>query len=134
MLVASLAGVPALAGKPPTLQLHRTKLGSILVNGQGYTLYTFSKDSRSHDACVAISGCLSVWPALASSRPTAGSGVKHGLLGTIQVRGVGRQVTYAGHPLYTYVGDHHPGETDNVNIYQSGGYWPAITAAGRAVK
>jgi predicted lipoprotein with Yx(FWY)xxD motif len=134
LLVAVVAGAPALAKKQPTLQLHKTKLGSILVTGQGYTLYSFTKDSRNHDACVGIAGCLNVWPVLASSHPTAGPGVKRGLIGTIKVPGVGRQVTYAGHPLYTYVGDNHPGETDNVNIYQSTGYWPAIAASGRAVK
>jgi Secreted repeat of unknown function len=47
---------------------------------------------------------------------------------------VGRQVTYAGHPLYSYVGDNRPAETDNINIFQSQGYWPAIAPSGRAVK
>jgi hypothetical protein len=47
---------------------------------------------------------------------------------------VGRQVTYAGHPLYSYVGDNRPAETDNINIFQSHGYWPAIAPSGRAVK
>jgi predicted lipoprotein with Yx(FWY)xxD motif len=134
LLVAALTSAPALATKRPTLQLHKSKLGSILVTGQGYTLYTYTKDTRNHDACASFPGCLSVWPALTAAHPTAGPGVRRGLLGTIKVGGVGRQVTYAGHPLYTYVGDHSPGETDNINIFQSGGYWPAITATGRAVK
>jgi predicted lipoprotein with Yx(FWY)xxD motif len=134
LLVAGLASSPALATKHPTVQIRKTNLGSILVTGGGYTLYSFTKDTRNRDACVGIPGCLFVWPALIAGHPTAGPGVKRRLLGAIKVAGIGRQVTYAGHPLYTYVGDHHRGETDNVNIYQSGGYWPAITASGHAAR
>ena len=42
----------------PGLQLHRTKLGSILVDHNGYTVYTFSTDKRNYDSCVAIPQCL----------------------------------------------------------------------------
>jgi Secreted repeat of unknown function len=63
-------------------------------------------------------------------KPTERPGVNRRLVGTIAVRGVGRQVTYAGHPLYSYVGDTRPGESDNINIFQSGGYWPAIAPSG----
>jgi predicted lipoprotein with Yx(FWY)xxD motif len=129
----SVAG-SVLASGHPTLQLRRTGAGTILVDSQGYTLYTFSKDSRDHDACVKIYNCLDTWPALISSRPTSGPGIRRSLVGTISIPGIGRQVTYAGHPLYHYIGDSSPGETDNINIYQSGGYWPAIAASGRAVK
>jgi predicted lipoprotein with Yx(FWY)xxD motif len=134
VLIGSLAGGAALGGPRPTLQLHRTHKGVILVDRAGYTLYSFSRDSRNHDACAEVSGCLYVWPALVSGHPTAGPGVKRHLIGTIKVPGVGRQVTYAGHPLYTYVGDSRPAETANINIYQSGGYWPAIRASGAAVR
>jgi predicted lipoprotein with Yx(FWY)xxD motif len=134
VLGASLASAPALASRRSTLQVRRTRVGTILVDSQGYTLYTFSQDGRNRDVCAKLAGCLYTWPALVSGRPSAGAGVKRGLIGTIKVQGVGRQVTYAGHPLYTYVGDNRAGETDNINIYQSGGYWPAITASGRAIK
>jgi predicted lipoprotein with Yx(FWY)xxD motif len=108
--------------------------GTILLDSQGYTLHTFTKDTRNRDDCASLAGCLYVWPALVSGKPTEGPGVKRRLVGTIAVRGVGRQVTYAGHPLYSYVGDSRPAETDNINIFQSQGYWPAIAPWGRAVK
>jgi len=134
LTLASLTSALAFAKAGPTLQLRHTSAGVILLDGHGYTLYTFSKDRRDKDVCVKVSGCLKVWPALVSSRPTAGSGVRRSLIGTIKVKGVGRQVTYAGHPLYTYTGDDVPAETDNIDVYQNGGYWPAIAASGRAVK
>jgi predicted lipoprotein with Yx(FWY)xxD motif len=134
LLVGALGGATATAAKRPTLQVRRTHAGTILVDSQGYTLYTFTKDIRNRDVCASLAGCLYVWPALVSGKPTAGPGVKRRLLGTIKVRRVGRQVTYAGHPLYSYVGDNRPAETDNINIFQSEGYWPAIAPSGRAVK
>lgn len=97
---------------------------TILVDGEGYTLYTFTKDTRNRDDCASLAGCLYVWPALVSGKPTVGPGVKRRLVGTIAVPRVGRQVTYAGHPLYGYVGDSRPAETDNINIFQSDGYCP----------
>jgi predicted lipoprotein with Yx(FWY)xxD motif len=128
------AAGPVLASGHPTLQLRRTRAGTILVDSQGYTLYTFSRDSRNHDACANIAECLEVWPALTSAHPTGGAGIRRGLVGTIEVPGVGHQVTYDGHPLYRFVGDSRPGETSNINTYQSGGYWPAIAASGRSIR
>jgi predicted lipoprotein with Yx(FWY)xxD motif len=136
VLVMTLPGALASAsGRQAKLQLHNTKLGTILVNGRGRTLYAFTKDSRNKDACVNIKGCLGAWPALTTvAKPIAGTGVKASLIGTINVKGVGKQVTYAGFPLYTYVGDSGPGQTFYVNIFQFKGRWPALNAAGQEVK
>jgi hypothetical protein len=65
--------------------------------------------------------------------PTLGPGVKRTLVGTIKVGGV-RQLTYAGHPLYTYIGDSGPGDTSYVGQSQFGGRWFALNAAGHVVK
>jgi predicted lipoprotein with Yx(FWY)xxD motif len=114
-----------------TVQLRHTSLGSILVNSSGRTLYEFTRDHGNKNSCAAISGCSSVWPSLkASGRPTAGSGVKASLLSTTS----GHQVTYAGHPLYTYTGDSGPGETSYVGVKAFGGTWYAINASGGTVK
>lgn len=134
LLVAALGAATATAGKRPTLQVRRTHVGMILVDSRGYTLYTFTKDTRNRDDCARLAGCLSVWPALVFGKPTVGPGVRRRLVGTIEVPRVGRQVTYAGHPLYGYVGDSRPAETDNIDIFQSEGYWPAIAPSGRAVR
>jgi predicted lipoprotein with Yx(FWY)xxD motif len=134
-LVATQVAVAAHAARAAKVQVRHTSLGNLLANGQGFTLYTFTKDGRKRDRCVSISGCTGVWPMLkTSARPVAGSGVRHSLLGTIKLAGGARQVTYAGHPLYTYSGDFGPGQTSYVGASQFGGTWNAINAAGRTVK
>jgi predicted lipoprotein with Yx(FWY)xxD motif len=118
----------------PTVQLRQTSKGKILVNSRGFTLYVFSRDSKNHDACVHINGCASLWPVLKATVPLkAGRGVNARLLGTIKV-GRTRQVTYAGHPLYQYIGDSGPGQTSYVGQNQQGGFWYAINAAGTVIK
>ncbi len=114
-----------------TVQLRHTNLGSILVSGSGRTLYEFTKDHANRNSCAAISGCSAVWPSLkASGKPTAGSGVRASLLSTTG----SHQVTYAGHPLYTYSGDSGPGKTSYVGVKQFGGTWYAIDASGGTVR
>jgi predicted lipoprotein with Yx(FWY)xxD motif len=125
---------PALAAAATKVQLRHTRAGTILVNGRGFTLYVFTRDARNRDRCAGIGGCRSVWPLLTTNGSTvAGRGVNRGLLGSIRV-GHSRQVTYAGHPLYTYVGDAGPGSTSYVGFTQFGGTWYALNAAGKVVR
>jgi predicted lipoprotein with Yx(FWY)xxD motif len=134
---ASLASAPAAASAAhaTTIALAKTKAGSILVDSRGYTVYAFTKDTRNHDACVGIRACLTLWPAITTTgKVAAGPGVKASLLGTIKFHGAKRQLTYAGHPLYGYTEDTHPGQTSNINILQFQGRWPALNAAGGLVK
>jgi predicted lipoprotein with Yx(FWY)xxD motif len=119
------------ASRAATVQLRRTSIGSILVSSSGRTIYEFTRDRAKKNSCAAIKGCSAVWPSLkASGRPTAGPGVKASLLSTTS----GGQVTYAGHPLYTYSGDGGPGETSYVGAKTFGGTWYAINASGGTVK
>ncbi|HXB65995.1 MAG TPA: hypothetical protein VNV42_14095 [Solirubrobacteraceae bacterium] len=119
------------ASRAATVQLRHTSIGSILVSSSGRTLYEFTRDRGHKNSCAAIRECSAVWPSLkASGKPTAGSGVKASLLSSTS----GHQVTYAGHPLYTYSGDSGPGETSYVGAKQFGGAWYAIDASGGAVK
>ena len=121
---------PAHSSRAATVRLRHTNLGSILVSSSGRTLYEFTKDRGNKNSCVAISGCSTVWPSLkASGRPTAGAGIKASLLSSS-----GGQVTYAGHPLYTYSGDSGPGATSYVGVKAFGGAWYALNASGGAVK
>jgi predicted lipoprotein with Yx(FWY)xxD motif len=119
------------ASRAATVQLRHTGLGNILVSSSGRTLYLFTRDHGKTNSCVKVSGCSAVWPSLkANGRPTAGSGVKASLLSTTS----GNQVTYAGHPLYTYTGDSGPGKTSYVGFKSFGGTWYAINASGGTVK
>jgi predicted lipoprotein with Yx(FWY)xxD motif len=135
LAAASSAAPAARSADFSTIELHKTHLGKILATASGYTLYEFTKDSSTKSACAKISGCLSAWPAdQVSGKPSAGSGLRASLLSTIKLPGGGKQVTYAGHPLYIYAGDSGPGQTSYVGVKQFGGSWYAVNAAGRAVK
>jgi predicted lipoprotein with Yx(FWY)xxD motif len=133
---AALAAGSASAGASrSTLKLRKTSVGTILVNGRGFTVYAFTKDRRNQNNCQKVSGCMSLWPALSgASKPSLGPGVKASMVRTITLKGGKKQLTYGGHPLYTYVGDSGPGQTSYVNFPMFGGRWPAVNAAGREVK
>ena len=134
---ASSAGGAARAqdSRAAKIQLRHTEVGKVLVDSSGFTVYRFSKDPRNSDTCVKISGCTNLWPPLMSSgRPVAGPGVRSALLSTIKLPGGGRQVTYAGHPLYRYSAATEKGETGYVGAQQFGGSWYALNAAGGTVK
>jgi predicted lipoprotein with Yx(FWY)xxD motif len=133
LLLVAPAG--AAARGPATVKVSNSSLGKILVNGSGRTLYTFTKDARSKDRCVKIQGCTSIWPPLTTKgKPIARAGAKGSLLGTIKLPNGSRQVTYAGHPLYTYSADVMPHETDYVGSPQFGGTWYAVSSTGAKVK
>jgi predicted lipoprotein with Yx(FWY)xxD motif len=131
---AQNAAAPARASRASEVLLRHTSLGSILTSSAGLTLYEFTRDRTSSDSCVKIHGCAQTWPALETSgAPTAGPGVKASLLSSIRIAGGARQVTYAGHPLYTYSADSR-GATDYVGVSAFGGYWYALSASGHTVK
>jgi predicted lipoprotein with Yx(FWY)xxD motif len=116
-----------------TVTLHKTSLGSVLATRSGRTLYLFARDSRGRSACVS-GACVSFWPPLAAKgRLTAGKGVKASLLGTIRRPGGSRQVTYAGHPLYTFALDKGAGQVKGQGLDDFGGRWSAVSAAGTKV-
>ncbi len=128
------ATVGARAARGAKLQLRHTSLGTILANGRGFTVFAFARDPRNHSRCATTAGCTGIWPmVITTGSPRLGPGVKRSLVGTIAVAGT-RQVTYAGHPLYTYIGDSGPGDTSYVGQSQFGGKWYALNAAGHLVK
>ena len=132
---AGSAGLAQAAVSSAKLQLRKTSVGTILVDARGFTLYVFTRDGRVKNSCATVSGCRAIWPFVTTGgKPVAGPGVKSSLIGTITLNGRTRQVTYAGRPLYTYSGDSVPGEADYINATQFGGHWPALNAAGQAVK
>jgi predicted lipoprotein with Yx(FWY)xxD motif len=133
MLAAATAALAT--GHRAKLKLGSTSVGKIVQNGGGFTVYMFTRDRRREDNCVKVSDCAAVWsPVTTSGRPQAGPGVKRALLGTIKLPSGVKQVTYAGHPLYTYTGDSGPGDTSYIGFSQFGGTWYALNASGHAVK
>jgi predicted lipoprotein with Yx(FWY)xxD motif len=116
-----------------TVSATSTKLGSILVDGKGRTLYLFQKDSPNQSACSGA--CVSAWPVDPSSgTPKAGSGVKASLLSTIKRTDGSTQVTYNKHPLYFYSGDSQAGQQNGQGLNAFGAVWNVVAPAGVAVK
>jgi predicted lipoprotein with Yx(FWY)xxD motif len=115
-----------------TVRLARTSLGSILVDAHGRSLYLFEADTPRMSDCSG--SCASVWPPLtATAAPHAGAGVATGKLGTIARAGGGRQITYNGHPLYTFAGDTKAGATTGQGLDQFGAEWYVLNAAGHKI-
>jgi predicted lipoprotein with Yx(FWY)xxD motif len=143
MLIAaaalSLAGLStALAAsnsgpRAATVSTARTGLGKVIVNGRGRTLYLFEKDRHGKSACSGA--CASYWPPLIThGKPMAKGGAKRSLLGTIKRSNGLRQVTYAGHPLYTFVQDTRRGQTKGEGSTLFGAGWDALTPAGKKIE
>ena len=113
-----------------------TGLGTILVNGEGRTLYIFVPDKHAKVTC--LGECAEIWPPMFLSngrKPVVGRKVKRSLLGSDPDPSVGQRViTYAGWPLYTYVSDSGPGSATGQAIDLNGGYWYVISPSGRVVK
>ena len=119
-------------GTNATVSLRTTKLGPILVNSRGHTLYLFAKDRNAKSACSG--SCAKFWPPLLSQgKTTAGSGVKPSLIGTTRRSNGSRQVTYNRHPLYMFVLDRRAGQTNGENNSAFGAKWYAVSARGTAV-
>lgn len=127
--VAQTSG--AAASKSATVSVRTTKLGRVLVDAQGRTLYLFMKDRNDKSACAGA--CAAGWPPLLTSgKPKAGTGVASKLLGTT-ARKSGRQVTYDGHPLYTYAGDSKAGQTNGEGSNAFGAAWYVLAPNGHRI-
>jgi predicted lipoprotein with Yx(FWY)xxD motif len=115
-----------------TVSLRKTKLGLILVNRSGHTLYMFQRDTNGKSACNG--SCARFWPPLLSSaKPTAGPNIRSSLLGTTRRSTGSLQVTYNRHPLYTFALDTQAGQTHGEGNLAFGGKWYAVSARGTAV-
>ena len=111
------------------------KLGTILVNSRGFTLYMFVPDKQRRVTCKGT--CAVLWPPLkikTGQRPTAGGAAKQSLLGTDRNPGKGRVVTYNKWPLYTYVADTKPGQVKGQALNNSGGLWYVLSPSGKVIK
>jgi predicted lipoprotein with Yx(FWY)xxD motif len=102
------------------------KLGKILVDGKGMTLYMFTKDEADKSNCNAA--CLANWPALLTSgSPVAGAGVDASKLGSTATTDGRKIVTYNHFPLYYWVKDSKAGDTTGQNV---GKVWFVVAPDG----
>jgi predicted lipoprotein with Yx(FWY)xxD motif len=111
----------------------KTSLGTFLVDARGRTLYLWDADKGSMSACSGA--CAQAWPPLtATATPKASGAVKASLLGTTKRADGSREVTYAGHPLYTFAGDTQTGKTTGEGSNGFGAPWWVVSPAGKALQ
>lgn len=117
----------------PTLVVRSSRFGRILFDGRGFVLYAFTADPRGRSVCSG--DCAAAWPPyIVRGRLRAGAGVRRSLLGSTRRADGSRQVTYAGKPLYRYVGDREPGQILCQNVREFGGLWLVVRPSGAYVR
>jgi predicted lipoprotein with Yx(FWY)xxD motif len=138
LVVAALAlGVTAVAlgasAASAVVKVQKTPaLGRVIANAQGRTLYLFRADTKTKSACYGA--CATYWPPLITTgKPTAAAGAKAALLGTIKRKDGKLQVTYKGHPLYTFALDKAAGQTKGEGLNNFGAKWYALAPSGATI-
>ena len=134
ILLAAAALVPAATSATrPTLTTHASSYGKVLFDGRGFVLYAFTRD---HGKSACYRACAKAWPPYYAPKGalTVGKGLKRSLLGTVRRRNGRRQVTYAGRPLYYYVGDRRPGQILCQDVFEYGGRWLIVRPSGRLAR
>jgi predicted lipoprotein with Yx(FWY)xxD motif len=142
IVVAAIAVIVATAGssakKGPAvaassaLTVRQTSLGKTLTDANGRTLYLFAGDKPNVSRLSAAGRAF--WPPFTSStKPSATGGALAGAIGTVTGTTGAGQVTYNGHPLYYFVGDHNPGQTTGQGLNQFGARWYVLSPSGAAV-
>jgi predicted lipoprotein with Yx(FWY)xxD motif len=111
------------------------KLGTVLVNSKGMTLYMFVPDKQKRVTCKGT--CAAVWPPLKlakGAKAVAKGGAKASLLGSDPNPAGGRVVTYKKWPLYLYVGDSRPGQARGQALKLNGGLWYVLSPTGKVIR
>jgi predicted lipoprotein with Yx(FWY)xxD motif len=126
------SGAGKTGGGAPVDVVANAKLGKILVDGNGRTLYDFPIDRGTKSVCYGA--CASLWPPyLTKGAPKAGPGARATLIGTTRRRDGATEVTYAGHPLYYYAPDRSRGQITGQALNQFGAPWYVLTPAGAEI-
>jgi predicted lipoprotein with Yx(FWY)xxD motif len=112
-------------------------VGTVLVNGQGQTLYMLTSEKGGKITCTQANGCTQAWPETlltdGASAATAGGGVRASLLGTVKDASGSLEVTYNHWRLYTFSGDSGPGVAKGQGLTSFGGTWYVLDGSGNPV-
>jgi predicted lipoprotein with Yx(FWY)xxD motif len=133
VLAAAVLAPSAMTETRPALTAHSSPYGKVLFDGRGYALYAFTRD---HGRSACYGACAKAWPPyfVPKAGLRAGAGLKRSLLGTTSRRSGRRQVTYAGRPLYYYVGDKKPRQILCQDVVEYGGRWLVVRPSGALVR
>jgi predicted lipoprotein with Yx(FWY)xxD motif len=104
--------------------LKTAKVGgvTVLTNAQGFTLYTFAPDTAKKSACNGA--CATAWPPVKAPKTVKSP------YATIKRSGGSIQLTFHGHPLYTFTGDTAPHQAHGNGVNAFGGLWHQAPASG----
>ncbi|MGH9072760.1 MAG: COG4315 family predicted lipoprotein, partial [Acidimicrobiales bacterium] len=91
-------------------------------------LYMLSTESATKVTCTGQ--CATIWPPLTvTAVPAFGKGVSQSLVGQVTRSDGSHQLTYGGHPLYTFSFDKAPHQTNGEGIHSFGGTWSVLSAS-----
>jgi predicted lipoprotein with Yx(FWY)xxD motif len=118
---------PALTASPTAA------LGTVVVDGTGYTLYRFDKDKPKPSKSNCNGSCATQWPPVlvasaAEAKEVKLDGVDAGAVNTVKRADGKLQLTIGGWPVYRYSGDKAAGDTTGQGV---GKVWFAVTPAGK---
>ena len=125
---------PVAAKGPAIVKIGKSRLGPILVDGSGHTLYFFTQDKPTRSLCTSdYLNCTTIWlPLMTTGPPRGEAGIKTRLLKVFhRTKPSGSQVAYHGHPLYRSVDDKQPGDLKGQGMYD---YWYVLSPSGRPIK
>lgn len=112
--VIAVAAGTAVAMDHAVMAKTKDGVGTYLSDAKGMTLYWFKKDSPGKSACAGP--CVEKWPVYYREKVMAGKGMSEGDFGTITREDGGKQTTFRGYPLYYWVGDKAPGDTNGQGV------------------
>jgi predicted lipoprotein with Yx(FWY)xxD motif len=117
--------------KPVTLQMtNNDTLGKFIADGDGHTLYLFTKDTKGTSNC--YDNCATAWPpVIPEGAPTLNEGIDSALISTTVRTDGSAQLTYNGWPLYYYAEDTAPGDTVGQAV---GNVWWVVSGEGNPIK
>lgn len=106
------------------------KLGEIVVDAKGMTVYRFKKDSAWPMKTACTGACLEKWPVVAPVDKNDTEGIiKKGFVTFDRPDGI-KQQTIDCWPIYTFAGDAKPGDTNGQGV---GGTWYAVAPDSKLV-
>ncbi|MDI5962189.1 hypothetical protein [Streptantibioticus silvisoli] len=131
------AGRPSTPAAQKWVQLSAAKSGSldpVVVNGQGFTLYRFDKDTTNPPGSTCQGNCAVTWPpvVIAPHGKVFVQGVDPSTVGIVNRPDGTHQLTIAGHPVYRFSKDLQPGETNGQGV--AGTWFGVRPDGGKAVE
>lgn len=106
--------------------------GTYLADGDGHALYLWLGDVTGKSNCTG--DCALSWPPLTTTAtPKVTGGAASADVSTITRSGGAKQVTYKGHPLYSFVVDSGPGTTKGQGSDSYGARWWLVAPSGSPI-